>query len=108
VQSRASHLILLTLWRLFRSVGYIAAGHRQNSHSWFRVPRDSWPYITVSRFWESCNWPLKNVFLLKDTHYVSATKFSRLMLFRETMAVHCGNHGTHKYSMWAECSVLVC
>jgi hypothetical protein len=26
----------------------IAAGPRQCSHSWVRVPRDSWPYITVS------------------------------------------------------------
>jgi hypothetical protein len=26
----------------------IAAGHRQHSHSWVRVPWDSWPYFTVS------------------------------------------------------------
>jgi hypothetical protein len=26
----------------------IAAGARQRSHSWVRVPRDSWPYFTVS------------------------------------------------------------
>jgi hypothetical protein len=26
----------------------IAAGPRQRSHSWLRVPRDSWPYFTVS------------------------------------------------------------
>jgi hypothetical protein len=26
----------------------IAAGPRQCSHSWVRVPRDSWPYFTVS------------------------------------------------------------
>jgi hypothetical protein len=25
-----------------------AAGSRQRSHSWVRVPRDSWPYFTVS------------------------------------------------------------
>jgi hypothetical protein len=26
----------------------IAAGHRQRSHSQVRVPRDSWPHVTVS------------------------------------------------------------
>jgi hypothetical protein len=26
----------------------IAAGPRQRSHPWFRIPRDSWPYFTVS------------------------------------------------------------
>jgi hypothetical protein len=26
----------------------IAAGPRQRSHSWISVPRDSWPYLTVS------------------------------------------------------------
>jgi hypothetical protein len=26
----------------------IPPGHRQRSHSWFRVPRGSWPYFTVS------------------------------------------------------------
>jgi hypothetical protein len=26
----------------------IAAGSRQRSHSWVQVPRDSWPYFTVS------------------------------------------------------------
>jgi hypothetical protein len=26
----------------------IAAGPRQRSHSWVRVPLDSWPYFTVS------------------------------------------------------------
>jgi hypothetical protein len=26
----------------------IAAGPRQRSHSWVRVPRDSWPYFTLS------------------------------------------------------------
>jgi hypothetical protein len=28
----------------------------------------------------------------QETHYVSATKSSRLMLFRETVAVYCENH----------------
>jgi hypothetical protein len=29
----------------------IAAGHRQDSDSWFRVPRDSWPYYTPTNKW---------------------------------------------------------
>jgi hypothetical protein len=28
----------------------------------------------------------------QETHYVSATKPNRLMLFRETVAVYCENH----------------
>jgi hypothetical protein len=28
----------------------IAAGPRQRSHSWVRVPRESWPYFTVSDY----------------------------------------------------------
>jgi hypothetical protein len=31
----------------------------------------------------------------QETHYVSATKSSRLILFRETAAVYCENHTEH-------------
>jgi hypothetical protein len=31
----------------------------------------------------------------QETHYVSATKSNRLMLFRETVAVYCENHTEH-------------
>jgi hypothetical protein len=31
----------------------------------------------------------------QETHYVSATKPNRLMLFRETVAVFCENHMEH-------------
>jgi hypothetical protein len=31
----------------------------------------------------------------QERHYVSATKPSRLMLFRETVAVYCENHTEH-------------
>jgi hypothetical protein len=51
-----------------------------------------------------CN-PLKTEFLLnniqdsvrtsQETHYVFATETSRLMLFRETVAVYCENHMEH-------------
>jgi hypothetical protein len=50
-----------------------------SSHSWFRAPRDSLPYFTVSQ----------------ETHYVSTTKPSRLMLFGETVAVYCENRTEH-------------
>jgi hypothetical protein len=35
-------------------VGYITAGPRQHSHSWFRVPRDSWLYYTVTWLSKLC------------------------------------------------------
>jgi hypothetical protein len=39
---------------------------------------------------------IKNSFLTsQETHYVSATKPNRLMLFRETVAVYCENHTEH-------------
>jgi hypothetical protein len=31
----------------------------------------------------------------QETHYVSATKTSRLMLFRETVGVYCENRTEH-------------
>jgi hypothetical protein len=31
----------------------------------------------------------------QETHYVSATKPNRLILFRETVAVYCENHTEH-------------
>jgi hypothetical protein len=31
----------------------------------------------------------------QETHYVSATKPNRLMLFGETVAVYCENHKEH-------------
>jgi hypothetical protein len=31
----------------------------------------------------------------QETHYVSATKPNRLMLFREPVAVYCENHTEH-------------
>jgi hypothetical protein len=35
-------------------------------------------------------------------------KPNRLMLFGETVAIHCKNHTEHKYTLWAECRILVC
>jgi hypothetical protein len=35
----------------------------------------------------------------QETHYVSATKPNRLMLFTETVAVYCENHTEHKYTV---------
>jgi hypothetical protein len=36
-----------------------------------------------------------SVFISQETHYISATKPNRLMLFRETVAVYCENHTEH-------------
>jgi hypothetical protein len=38
----------------------------------------------------------------QETHYVSATKPNRLMLFRETVAVYCENHTEHTDTRNAE------
>jgi hypothetical protein len=38
----------LSLWRENGSAFTIAADPRQSSHSWVGVPRDSWPYFTLS------------------------------------------------------------
>jgi hypothetical protein len=35
---------------------------------------------------------INSVCTSQETHYVSATKPNRLMLFRETVAVYCENH----------------
>jgi hypothetical protein len=38
---------------------------------------------------------INSVRISQETHYVSATKPNRLMLFRETVAVYCENHTEH-------------
>jgi hypothetical protein len=35
----------------------------------------------------------------QETHYVSARKPNRLMLFREAVAVYCENHTEHIYTI---------
>jgi hypothetical protein len=47
------HLRLYSLCNILSDEGMglsftIAAGPRQLSHSWVRIPRDSWPYFTIS------------------------------------------------------------
>jgi hypothetical protein len=37
----------------------------------------------------------------QETHYVTATKTNRLMLFRETVTVYCENHTEHTNTLWA-------
>jgi hypothetical protein len=109
-----------------------AAGLRQLSLSSVRVPWDSWPYFTVSdlrlpfslppttcrvtvevfdpastRVWGTKFLSIifkQSVRTSQETHYVSATKHNRLMLFRETFTVYCENHQENKYSLWAEYS----
>jgi hypothetical protein len=44
----------------------------------------------------------------QETHYVSATKANRLMLFRETVAVYCENHTEHMNTLCGQNVVLVC
>jgi hypothetical protein len=41
----------------------------------------------------------------QETHYVSAAKPNRLMLFKETVAVYCENRTKHRYTLWAERSI---
>jgi translation initiation factor IF-1 len=45
----------------------------------------------------------------QETHYVSATKPNRLMLFRETVTVYCENHMEHTNTLCGQDErVLVC
>jgi hypothetical protein len=44
----------------------------------------------------------------QETHYVSATKTNRLMLFRETVAVYCENHAEHINTFCGQNAVLLC
>jgi hypothetical protein len=39
----------------------------------------------------------------QETHYVSATKTNRIMLFREVITVYCIMRNTNKYTVCAEC-----
>jgi hypothetical protein len=38
----------------------------------------------------------------QETHYVSATKTNRLMLFREIIAVYCENHKEHMNALYGQ------
>jgi hypothetical protein len=38
----------------------------------------------------------------QETHYVSAAKPNRLMLFRETIAVYCENHTKHANTLYGQ------
>jgi translation initiation factor IF-1 len=40
-------------------------------------------------------WCVNPVRTSQETHYISATKPNRLMLFRKTVAVYCENHTEH-------------
>jgi hypothetical protein len=42
----------------------------------------------------------------QETHYVSATETSRLMLFGETVAVYCENHTEHTNTLRGQNSEL--
>jgi hypothetical protein len=43
----------------------------------------------------------------QETHYVSATKPNRLMLFRETVAVYCEKHTEHTDTLSTETKRLM-
>jgi hypothetical protein len=42
----------------------------------------------------------------QETHYVSATKPNRLMLFRETVAVYCETHTEHTNALCGQDAVV--
>jgi hypothetical protein len=43
----------------------------------------------------------------QETHYVSATKTNRLLLFRETITLYYENDVEYVDILWEECSILV-
>jgi hypothetical protein len=50
------------------------------------------PFVTYLLTPLICTNPIRTS---QETHYISATKPNRLMLFRETVAVYCENHTEH-------------
>jgi hypothetical protein len=58
--------------------------------------------------WAECRYFIykNSVRTSQETHYVSVAKRSRLMLFRETVAVYCVNHTEHKYTVWPQLELL--
>jgi hypothetical protein len=57
-----------------------------------RNPWSSWPVAGPS----GCKLMyINSIRISQETHYVSATKPNRLMLFTETVAVYCENHAEH-------------
>jgi hypothetical protein len=49
-----------------------------------------------------------SVRMSQETHYISATKPNRLMLFRETVAVYCESHTEHTDTLCGQNVDLVC
>jgi hypothetical protein len=47
-----------------------------------------------------------SVNISQETHYVSATKPNRLMLFREIIAVYCENHMGHINTLFGQNAVF--
>jgi hypothetical protein len=43
----------------------------------------------------------------QEIHYISPTKTSWLMLFGKAVTVYFENYRKHKYTLWAECRVLM-
>jgi hypothetical protein len=83
----------------------IAAGPRQWSHSrvrdW-RLPFSSPPTTCRATTWDVSlkSWNSSKIYkdsvrTSQETHYVTATKSNRLILFRETVAVYCENRTEH-------------
>jgi hypothetical protein len=44
----------------------------------------------------------------QETHYVTATKPNRLMLFEETVAVYCENHTEHTVTLCGQNAEFQC
>jgi hypothetical protein len=44
----------------------------------------------------------------QETHYVSATKTNRLMVFRETVAFYCENHTEHTNTLYGHNAEFLC
>jgi hypothetical protein len=81
------HILLSQIWDFpFRRLLWLAGSR--------------WRYSTPSprgcpKGWNSSKIYKDSVCTSQETHYISATKPNRLMLFRETVAVYCENHTEH-------------
>jgi hypothetical protein len=90
---QSSEVGFLRHWIIQATRGYVC---------YLQCPVNNWTILLVS-IQSIPDWPFKGFFFFKiiykdsfrtsqETHYVSATKLNRLMLFRETVAVYYENH----------------
>jgi hypothetical protein len=106
----STQIFLLTLvggselwWNSDVNIGRLLLGHSFDVD----ILRAACEAYSSTWNWNSSEWHKNSVRTSRETHFISATKPNRLMLFRETVAVCYENHTEHEYSLWSECRIFV-